>query len=57
MTNEKRKTSAQYLNSLAIAVLTVSASAVISGGAPVWMMPVALIVSVALHAAAVRVAR
>lgn len=57
MTNEKRKTRAQYLNSLAVTVLTVSASMVISGVAPAWIMLLALAASVTLHAAAVRIVK
>lgn len=54
MTNERNKTRAQYLNSLAVAVLTLSASAVISGAAPVWAMPLAGLASLLLHMLAVK---
>lgn len=57
MTNEKRKTRAQYLNSLAVAVLTVCASTVISGIAPTWLMLLALAASATLHTAAVRIVK
>lgn len=53
MTSERQKARAQYLNSLAVAVLTGSVSAVISGAAPFWLLVPAAMASVALHAGAV----
>jgi hypothetical protein len=54
MMNERKKTRAQYLNSLAVAILTLSASAVISGAAPMGVMPFAALASLLLHMLAVK---
>ena len=49
MTNEQRKTRAQYLNGLAVAVLTVSVPATVSGAVVPWLLVPVLLVSIALH--------
>ncbi|HEY8577588.1 MAG TPA: hypothetical protein VIL88_14775 [Devosia sp.] len=56
MTDEAKKTQAQYLNGLAIATLSLATTAVLSG-VPWWVLPAAAMVSVVLHCAAVRVVR
>ena len=53
MTSERQKARAQYLNGLAVAVLTGSVSAVVSGAAAAWLLVPAALASVALHAGAV----
>lgn len=56
MTNEVKKTRAQYLNSLAAAAMTLTVSAVLAG-APAWLLVAAAAVSGVLHWAAVRAVR
>lgn len=56
MANEAKKTRAQYLNNLAVAALTLTASAVLAG-APVWLLAGAAVISGALHWAAVKAVR
>ena len=56
MTDEAKKTRAQYLNGLAVAVLSLAVSAVLAG-AHWWVLPAAVAISVTLHWVAVRVVR
>lgn len=56
MTEEAKKTRAQYLNGLAIAVISLTVSVVLAGG-PLWLLAGAAAVSVLLHLAAVVVVR
>lgn len=56
MTNETRKARAQYLNGLAVAVMSVATSAILAG-APWWVLPAAGLASITLHWAAARAAR
>ena len=56
MTEEPKKARAQYLNGLAVAVVSLAVSAVLAG-AQWWMLPPAAAISLTLHWAAVRVVR
>ena len=56
MTEEVKKTRAQYLNGLAVTVVGLMVSVVLAGG-PWWLLAVAVAVSVVLHLAAVVVVR
>lgn len=53
MTEEAKKARAQYLNGLAVAVITITMSVVLAGG-PWWLLAGAGALSVALHKLAVR---
>jgi hypothetical protein len=53
MTEEAKKARAQYLNGLAVAVITITVSVVLAGGSW-WLLAVAGALSVALHKLAVR---
>lgn len=56
MSDQAKRIRASYLNGLAVAVISLAASAVISG-ASWWILLVATGASAALHAAAVRAGR
>ena len=56
MSNEAKKTKAHYFNTMAIAVVTVTTSAVFAG-APWWTLAVAIGASALLHRAAIRALR
>ena len=56
MSEEWKKARAQYLNGLAVAVVSLAVSALLAG-TPWWVLPAAGAVSLTLHWAAVRVVR
>lgn len=56
MTEEAKKTRAQYLNGLAVSVISITVSVVLAGG-PWWLLAAAAPASVVLHLAAVVVVR
>ena len=56
MTEEWKKARAQYLNGLAVAVISLTVSVVLAGG-PWWLLAGAAAASVLLHAAAVVVVK
>ena len=56
MTEEWKKARAQYLNGLAVAMVSLATTAVLTG-APWWVLPAAVAISVTLHWVAVRVVR
>lgn len=56
MTEEAKKTRAQYLNGLAVSVISLTLSVVLAGG-PWWLLAGAVAASIALHLAAVVVVR
>lgn len=57
MTNEQRKSRAQYLNGLAVGVLSLACSSILVGVLPLWAVIPALAGSVAMHLAAVRIVK
>lgn len=56
MSEEWKKVRAQYLNGLAVAMVSLAVSAMLAG-APWWVLPAAGAVSLTLHWAALRVVR
>jgi hypothetical protein len=56
MSDEWKKARAQYLNGLAVAIVSLAISAMLAG-APWWVLPAAVAVSLTLHWAAVWVVR
>lgn len=56
MSEERKKVRAQYLNGLAVAMVSLAVSAMLAG-APWWVLPAAGAVSLTLHWAALRVVR
>lgn len=56
MSNEAKKAKAQYYNTIAITVVTVTTSAVFAG-APWWTLAIAIGASALLHRAAIRALR
>lgn len=56
MIDEAKRTRAQYLNGLAVAVIGIAASAVVAGGGW-WIFVAGVAASMLLHWAAVRLAR
>lgn len=56
MTNEAKRTRAQYFNGLGVSVNSLTVSVVLAGGSW-WLLVVGVVASVALHIAAVLMAQ
>jgi hypothetical protein len=52
MRSEAKKVRAQYLNGIAIAILSAAGAALLAGQ-PLWVLVLALVASLAIHAAAI----